>query len=238
MFTDIYTYKWRGILFSATVAVLLSFGLLMRSQFVGDASVEIGGTFAVQSGQVVFRPFEDGSRIEAYYNNWLLPNDLEGTFQTCSFKAAFSPDGQKLDIRCGGKTEEDLRETIMLAVRPLLKRHEKLYQIAVRIDENERLALEGKISKSVEMIKVWKKAPASIMSKAEIINQAANIDEYEDKLRMRNLLGDRLKPTRFDGNGFLIVNRKPNLGTWFFVLFISLCSGIGVSLFSARIKEV
>lgn len=240
MLAEIYMYRWRGILFAIIVSALLTLGLLMRSQFVGEASVDIGGTFYIQGGQPLFMPFEDGSRIEAFYNNWMFDTDTDskGLFRSCSAKAAFSPDGQILNIHCGGRTEEEVRQTIMSAIRPLLNRHEKLYQMAMKINEKEKSTLKRQMSKSEKIIEVWRMAPTSAMSEAEIINQTANIEDNQERLMLINLLDDRFRPSKFNVDKILIINRKPNLETWLLVLLISLGAGAGVSLFSARIKEI
>lgn len=249
---DIFAH-WRiGLMVAVVVAGLLTLGLSMRPRYIADASVDIGGILSIAErpinmggilsedpvGLVRFLPFEGAKEVEHFFSHEVFAKVSNGFDGRCSAAAVYSPNGLRLKMTCRGGSESQVRELTLSALRPLLERHARHYEIAKTIDEQRQKLIERQIRGVEQMIAALRKPPVSSLSEALIIERQMKIENLHNQIAIERMLGNRASQTQIDTQGVSVVDRKPGFGVWAAVAFLALFAGLFVVVFAATLKHL
>lgn len=233
--------RWRsGLMVASVVAALLTSGLLMRDPFLAKATVDIGGVLSGRGALPPVRllPFESAYEMEQFFDREVfakVPNGIKGV---CTAKAAYSPDGLRLEINCRGRSESQVRERTLSALQPFLDRHARYYELAKNVDDERVRGIERRMLGLERMIEALSKPPVSGLSEAQLIARQLDIEEMRERMAVERLLGNQVSPTRLDAKGVSVANRRPGRGVWSAVLALAIGSGIFTAVFAARLKRI
>jgi hypothetical protein len=176
--------------------------------------------------------------MEQFLDREVFAKGTNGIKGVCTAKAAYSPNGLRLEINCKGRSESQVRELTASALQPFLDRHARYYELAKDVDDERLRGIERRMLGLERMIEVLGKPPVSGLSEAQLIARQLEIEELRERMAIERTLGDQVKPTRLDAKGISIANRKPGPAVWAAVLALALGSGIFTAVFAARLKRV
>ena len=231
--------SWRlGAVVATTLLALLTAGLLMRAPYMAEAIVDIGGISIDREGLVRFQPFESADEIERFFTNYVFPNSPVNAGNNCSAKIIYSPDGLRLKMLCRGKSENQIRDMFFVSLKPLLDRHGNLYQLAEKYYEQRLYRVEREIREGERIVNLLRKAPTSVLSQTKIIENQINIEMLREAQAFEQLLGSRIKPSRFDEANISVVDRRPGIKVGVVVLLLSLGSGLVAAALLTRLKSI
>lgn len=247
---DIFVH-WRiGLMAAVMVAGLLMLGLSMRPRFIAEATVDVGGILSITErpidmgnilgeppvGFVRFLPFEEPKVVERFYSHEVfakVSNEFDGR---CSVNAVYSPHGQQLKLTCRAGSESQVRELVLSALRPLLERHARHYEIAKTIDEQRQMFIEREMGGAKQMIEALRKPPISGLTEALIIEHQMKIESLNSQMAVERMLGNRVSQTQIDAQGISVIDRKLGFRLWAVVAVISLFTGLFVVVFVATLN--
>jgi hypothetical protein len=230
--------QWKAALVLACVVFgALGLGLFLRPGFVGSVTYEVGGIVYIPletKRNIRFLEFEAPSQLENFFANDNLPNMRQHIGDACEAKAAYSPDGYRLNLTCKSRTREQLRQIIADVSQPFLDRHDRLFRRATLIEEQRVRSLERRVAGTEEQINVLKLDATSGLAKARKIELEVILAELRDELSLEGIMGVRVKATRMAPSGVVIVDRQPGLALWLSVMLLSLGLGAFFAIIMTR----
>lgn len=224
--------RWlAGALVSVLAFALMAYGLSLRPPYVSTAVVDLGGiVYDGTGGTVRFAGFDGANEIEYFFTNEVFARDpsLNGN---CTASSMYSPDGGRVQLSCKASSEEQARELALAALKPLLARHDRQYQVAAAIDAQRKSLLERQSNGYEQALDVLRQSPASAFTKVQMIDYELRLEGLRERKILDEMLGDRIRKTRVNADGVTVADRQPGARLWGAVTLLSLLAGLFVAAF-------